>query len=247
MSGYIDLLNERHPGIVPEHVQDPNTLIRPPLRQGLVGSPVATQQRQASAVAEAPTAVAAQAPLPTEGPDAHPQAPAPTQAPPVVAPKPAPPVPQKQPAAPAPVRQQPPPNIPSQAPTNPNPNQAPPIPNSQLQQEEAQQGGWRGLANKLGYGIGTVAGWLTKEQVENALESVQIEMASQDENILKLLPHSPMCNNNATDIALMASKIQRPPSDIITVINGRGDWREMSKSLDIPFDYIQLIKVSFNE
>jgi len=131
-------------------------------------------------------------------------------------------------------------------PSNLNTNQGEQPPAPQLD----ELGGWRGMANELGYrvgrGVGTVGRWLTKEEIENALESVQHEMALQDETITKLLPHTPMNGDNASDIAMMAGQIQRPASDVVAVLNSRGDWRELSKSMDMPFDYIQLVKVAFN-
>ena len=180
-------------------------------------------------------------PVPTEVPVPQPQAPPVQQRPPP------PPVQQREPVvAPPPVRGEMPPNPPQMPPSHLNTNQGeqPPAP------QPDELGGWRGMARELGYrvgqGVGTVGRWLTKEEIENALESVQHEMALQDETITKLLPHIAMNGDNASDIAMMAGQIQRPASDVVAVLNSRGDWRELSKSMDMPFDYIQLVKVAFN-
>jgi len=102
------------------------------------------------------------------------------------------------------------------------------------------------LAHLAGRGVGTAARLLTKEEIENALESVQYELALQDESIIKALPHTPMSSSSAADISLIAGQIQRPVSDVVAILNSRGDWREIAKSMDIPIDCIQLVKVTFN-
>ena len=101
------------------------------------------------------------------------------------------------------------------------------------------------VARTAGTGVGTVERWLSKEEVQKALEAIQCELALQDENIVKSLPHTPMSSSNASDISLIAGKIQRPVSDVVAILNSQGDWREMSKSMDIPLDCIQLVKVAF--
>ena len=101
------------------------------------------------------------------------------------------------------------------------------------------------LGYALGAGAGKVANIFTREEVENALESVQMEMALQNDAVVKMLPHVSMNPNKATDIAFVAGSIQRPSSDVVAILNSKGDWREMSKSMDVPLDVIQLVKVVF--
>ena len=107
------------------------------------------------------------------------------------------------------------------------------------------------MADKLAYltgrGAGRMGNIFGKEDIEAMLESVQCQIALQDENISKSVPHTPMIQSSATDLAIMAGQIQRPVSDVVAVLNSRGDWREMSKSMDIPLDCIQLVKVCFTD
>jgi len=84
-----------------------------------------------------------------------------------------------------------------------------------------------------------------KEDIENALESIQKEIALKDENITKALPSTPMSISNTAHISMMAGQVQRPASDVVTVLNSRGDWREIAKSTGMPHDYVQLLKVAF--
>ena len=107
------------------------------------------------------------------------------------------------------------------------------------------------MADKLAYltgkGAGHAGNVFGKEDIEDMLETVQCQLALQDENITKSLPHTHMIQSSASDLALMAGQIQRPISDVVAILNSRGDWREMSKSMDIPLDCIQLVKVIFND
>jgi hypothetical protein len=107
------------------------------------------------------------------------------------------------------------------------------------------------MADKLAYltgrGAGRMGNMFGKEDIESMLETVQCQIALQDDTIAKSVPHTPMIQSNATDLAMMAGQIQRPVSDVVAILNSRGDWREMSKSMDIPLDCIQLVKVTFND
>ena len=44
---------------------------------------------------------------------------------------------------------------------------------------------------------------------------------------------------------MIAGVVNRPVSDVVAILNSRGDWREMSKSMDVPLDVIQVVKVVF--
>ncbi len=203
-----------------------------------------------------------QEPLFTETPPQAQQLP-PVQPPPVQQ-QPVPPAPVRQPAPPAPVRQPAPPIRPRieqpqlpQPQLPPQPQQLPPqdLNANQVQSPPLQQSGndiqpnRRGLMERIGYalgsGAGKVANIFTREEVENALESVQMEMAMKDAIVTKMQPRIAMNPNKATDIAFMAGQTQRPASDIVAILNSKGDWREMSKSMDVPLEIIQLVKVAF--
>ena len=173
----------------------------------------------------------------------------------------APPVPQREPEPPVPQRQQLPNQIPPRIPPMPQQPQIPPqlppqdLNANQVQSPPLQQSGEelppnrRGLMERLGYALGAGAGKIanifTREEVEDALESVQMQMALQNDAVVKMLPHVSMNPNKATDIAFVAGSIQRPASDVVAILNSKGDWREMSKSMDVPLDVIQLVKVVF--
>ena len=158
----------------------------------------------------------------------------------------------------APVPQQAPPNqpIPQQPQPQPIPQQAPPQRiNPQVSaQPPLVQPGWRGMTERIGEligsGAGRVANWFNKEdiskqQIEDMLESVQCDLARQEEQITKMLPHTQLKKESATDIAFMAGQLERPSSDVVTILNSRGDWREMAKSMDVPIEIIQVVKVAF--
>ena len=101
------------------------------------------------------------------------------------------------------------------------------------------------VAEALGRGAGHAANIFTREEIENALESVQIDLAMQEDTIIKMKPHTPMSGDNAAHIAFVAGQVKRPSSDVVTILNSRGDWREMAKSMDIPIEIIQVVKVAF--
>ena len=193
------------------------------------------------------------APLPQEQPP--PQQPIqPIEEAPPVAPRPEPqplppanPVPPRQPAPPVPQREQPPPIPQLEAPQDLNANQVQMPPPQQS--GEALQSDRRGIMYRIGEALGSgaasVANLFTREEIQNALETVQIDMALREDAIVKMLPHNQMDSTKGSDIAFMAGQIQRPSSDVVTILNSKGDWREMSKSMDVPLEVIQLVKVAF--
>jgi len=272
ISGFISHLQSNHPGIQPpqnrmqpqaQQPQPNEGQTQPQPRNDLQGQMEAQAQRRAEArganrpnppnTRSAPVIPPAPAPSPPMQ-QAQPPAPPVIQqqppAPPVPRQAPAPPVRLQQPAPPAPVGQIPPNIPPEQSPARLNPFQAQPAgPNRQDGPPRFREG-WRGMADKLAYMTGKGAGHagnvFGKEEIESMLETVQCQLALQDETIAKAVPHTPMIQSNAIDLAMMAGQIQRPVSDVVAILNSRGDWREMSKSMDIPLDCIQLVKVIFN-
>jgi len=135
--------------------------------------------------------------------------------------------------------------------------QAPPIPTRQAPQDlnanqlgatpPSQQG--RGIMDRIGQALGggaaKVANLFTREEIAHALETVQIDIALQNDTITKMIPHIPMNNHSTADISFMAGQVKRPASDVVAILNSRGDWEEMSKSMDVPLEVIQLVKVAF--
>ena len=204
---------------------------------GLVGQEPAQPQQQQ------PIQPIEEAPPVAQRPPPQPQPPAPP-APPI---QPANPVPQRQPAAPVPQRGQAPPIPPRQPPQDLNANQVQMPPPQQS--GEALQSDRRGIMYRIGEALGSgaasVANLFTREEIQNALETVQVDMALQEEAIIKMMPHIQMDPSKSSDIAFMAGQIQRPSSDVVTILNSKGDWREMSKSMDVPLEVIQLVKVAF--
>jgi len=170
-----------------------------------------------------------------------------SSAPPVARQGPAPPVARQRPAPPVNIPL--PPNIPQQPSFNLNTNQVQPIASGSTGSAPHYSEGWRGmaerLAEKVGTGVGHLYNFFTKEEIEMALENVQYDMAMQNEKIVKMLPNTNMQYDNASDITFMAGKIHRPSSDVVAILNSKGDWREMAKSMDIPVEYVELVKVSF--
>lgn len=103
------------------------------------------------------------------------------------------------------------------------------------------------LAHALGRGAGHLGNIFGKEEIEVMLEDVQCQIALQDENITKSITQTTMVPTNASHLALAAGKVGRPVTDVVAILNSRGDWREMSKAMDIPLNEIQLVKVMFHE
>ena len=169
------------------------------------------------------------------------------QRPPPAPQQPVIPVPQAQPAPPVPQAHQPPPIPIRQPPPDLNANQAQRLPPQQAGVAMPPQG--RGIMDRIGEALGSgaagIANLFTRQEIENALHTVQIDLALQNDTITKMIPHIPMDNHSIADISFMAGQVKRPASDVVTILNSRGDWREMSKSMDIPLEVIQLVKVAF--
>ena len=51
-------------------------------------------------------------------------------------------------------------------------------------------------------------------------------MALQNDAVVKMLPHVSMNPNKATDIAFVWLN-QRPASDVVAILNSKGDWRDV--------------------
>ena len=244
VSGHIKYLQQQFPGIQPlGNRLQPEVPQQPAPPQGEVVQPppqepvIQDAQQRAQRRAEQPR------------PPPPPAEPLPPPPPPVPVEQPPPPVPVEQPPPPPPAPQVP-PNIPPEMPNNRlNAFQMPQAGVDRQDGPPRFRQGWRGMADKLAYLTGRGAGRLGnifgKEDIEGMLEQVQCQLALQDESIVKAIPHTPMQKSSATDLAMIAGVVNRPVSDVVAILNSRGDWREMSKSMDVPLDVIQVVKVVF--
>jgi|9_EtaG_2_1085328.scaffolds.fasta_scaffold02756_2 hypothetical protein len=108
----------------------------------------------------------------------------------------------------------------------------------------------RGFMDMLGSALGNMYGNFTmgksageKEMVETYLERVQLDLAKTEivGSKAKLNPQSTF------DISLMAGQINKSSSEVVAIINSRGDWRKIAKSFNVPHEEVQKLKVIFNE
>jgi len=235
VSGIVNYLNQQNPGFVPEHVKDPSTLIRPQARAVQPERPVPPEQPPA---VTRPQPVAPPVPVEPQAP------PVPVQRQPVQHPPVAPPAPPVQHPQPQPQPE----SIPTPVPTPVAPNidevMRPPR-NEAVAADRGPSMGER-LAQSLGRGAGRVFGGLFgKEEIDAVLEDVQREMALQDQRIVKAMPSTAFSASNPTDIALAATHFGVPSSEIAAILNSRGHWEEIAKSMNVDFDTFQVLKVVF--
>tara|TARA_R110000782_G_scaffold159944_1_gene252022 strand:- start:84 stop:410 length:327 start_codon:yes stop_codon:yes gene_type:complete len=100
---------------------------------------------------------------------------------------------------------------------------------------------------RLGYGYESVFPGLNKsdlsevEKVREVLEFVQIEIAKSE----GIDSTKPLSIHSHSDVSMFAASMRRPSSDIITVFESRGDWRNLAKSWGMEHSEIQKIKVMF--
>lgn len=223
MSGMAAYLEQQNPGMVPEHVTDPSTLVRPGVQQ---------RQAQVPPVPDDPPQ-GAQDPIPQRD----------------IAPPP-PPVPVEPPAPPVP-KQQEVPHPPQEPIQRPNVEEVAPPPREQVPTgTEGQPGMAERIAGAAGRGLGSAAGRIMglfgKEEIDSALEAVQRDLALTDDRIVKSLPHTSFSTNNPMDVAMCASQFGIPATSIVAVLNSRGHWGEIAKSMDMDEHTFQTIKVAFS-
>ena len=77
------------------------------------------------------------------------------------------------------------------------------------------------IGQALGSGAASVANLFTREEIQDALESVQVDMALQDQTIIKMIPHISMDPSKGSDIAFMAGQTKRPASDVVAILNSK--------------------------
>ena len=111
-------------------------------------------------------------------------------------------------------------------------------------------GAMESLGERLGslYGRAFPAGIFGKtdqegrDGIESLLEQVQMDIAKNE--IGDVNRH--MSHESPVDIAMLAADMNRPASDVVSVIYSRGDWRNIAKSFNMEHHDVQRIKVTFN-
>lgn len=83
-----------------------------------------------------------------------------------------------------------------------------------------------------------------KSQMEDYIETVQMELAKSVIDDFHSIKKMDM--ESTYDIAILASHVQRPSNDIISIYHTRGDWRNIAKSFGIEHRQVQLIKVALH-
>ena len=80
--------------------------------------------------------------------------------------------------------------------------------------------------------------------MEDYIETVQMELAKSVIDDFHSIKKMDM--ESTYDIAILASHVQRPSNDIISIYHTRGDWRNIAKSFGIEHRQVQLIKVALH-
>jgi len=139
------------------------------------------------------------------------------------------------------------------APLNPAP---PPVPqaNAYAQPHPASVLSGRGsrmsrLLNRLGYHYESLFPNFSKsddqddeEVLKEMLEDVQMRIAKEE--VGAVAKHS---IGSVSDVALVATQMRRPSSDIITIVHSRGNWENLAKSIGMAHSEVQKVKVMFDE
>tara|TARA_R100001440_G_scaffold35191_2_gene54202 strand:- start:1701 stop:3557 length:1857 start_codon:yes stop_codon:yes gene_type:complete len=164
-------------------------------------------------------------------------------------PPPPPPNPSVTGAIPVPVAEKPPP--PPMQTLNTYPSNVPPSQNT-------GRGFLDNLMTRLGYAYETLFPSYRKSEdaeasdvLKEMLENVQLELAKS------ALPYSPLYQPNSVrksssiasinDVSMVAQRMNRPNSDIISIFHSRGDWESIAKSFGLTHQDVQYVKVIFNE
>ena len=86
---------------------------------------------------------------------------------------------------------------------------------------------------------------LSKSVIQNYIEEVQLELAKSVIDDLHNIKKMDLTSQY--DVAILASQVQRPSNDVISIYHTRGDWRDIAKSFGIEHRQVQLIKVALHE
>jgi hypothetical protein len=78
--------------------------------------------------------------------------------------------------------------------------------------------------------------------LKDMLEDVQMRIAKEE--VGAVAKHS---IGSVSDVALVATQMRRPSSDIITIVHSRGNWENLAKSIGMAHSEVQRVKVMFDE
>jgi len=84
-----------------------------------------------------------------------------------------------------------------------------------------------------------------KNTMTDYLEFVQVELAKT--TIEDTTTVQKLSVDNPLDVTLLASRIQRPSNDVISIFHTRGDWNNIAKSFGVDHTAVQLVKVALYE
>jgi hypothetical protein len=166
-------------------------------------------------------------------------------------------------AHPATVNPAPPPppkatEVASAPPVSPQNRPAPPIPalNAYPSTPPAVQNTGRGfldnLMTRLGYAYESLfpsfgkSDMSNEEMIHEMLENVQLEIAKK-EVVQTIFTKSQQSISSVADVSMIANKMNRPNSDIVSVYHSRGDWENVAKTFGMTHKEVQTVKVMFNE
>ena len=149
---------------------------------------------------------------------------------------PAPPPPQMQPQN----RPQPP-----MQPLNAYPSTSPAVQNT-------GRGFLDNLMTRLGYAYESLfpsfgkADMSNEEALTEMLENVQLEIAKK-EVVQTIFTKSHQSISSVADVSMIANRMNRPNSDIVSIYHSRGDWENVAKTFGMTHQEVQMVKVVFNE
>ena len=167
------------------------------------------------------------------------------------------PVPVASPAPPPPRMQPQPPQPPASIPIPQNRPQPPMQPlNAYPSTAPAVQNTGRGfldnLMTRLGYAYESLFPSFGKsdmsheEALTEMLENVQLEIAKK-EVVQTIFTKSSQSISSVADVSMIANKMSRPNSDIVSIYHSRGDWENVAKTFGMTHKEVQMVKVIFNE
>ena len=82
------------------------------------------------------------------------------------------------------------------------------------------------------------------ESLSEYLEFVQVELAKA--TLTEYTDVKKMSLDNPLHVTLLASRIQRPSNDVISIFHTRGDWNNIAKSFGVDHSAVQLVKVALH-
>lgn len=82
------------------------------------------------------------------------------------------------------------------------------------------------------------------ESLSEYLEFVQVELAKA--TLTEYTDVKKMSLDDPLHVTLLASRIQRPSNDVISIFHTRGDWNNIAKSFGVDHSAVQLVKVALH-